>query len=99
VPTIWFPKGSAVADRFMAGPDGVPVPVRLMDCGVSPALSLMTSEPARVPVVVGVKVTVIVQEELAGREAGQPLKAAKSPLAATPAMLNVSLPTLVRTTF
>lgn len=72
--------------------------MRLMDCGLSPALSLMMSEPARVPVVVGVKVTVTVQEELAGREAGQPLEAAKSPLGAMPVMFKVSLPILVTVT-
>jgi len=72
--------------------------VRLMDCGVSPALSLMVSEPARVPVVVGAKVTVMAQDELAGREAGQALEAAKSPLGAMPVMFKVSLPILVTVT-
>lgn len=88
-----------MAEKLMAGPDGVPVPVRLIDCGLSPALSMMTKEPALAPVVVGVKVIAILQEELAGRVAGQPFEAEKSPLAATLAMFNVSLPTLVRTIF
>jgi hypothetical protein len=98
VPTNWLPKGRAVAERLMAGPKGVPVPLRLMDCGLSPELSLMTREPARVPVWVGVKVTLIEQDALAARVAGQLLEAVKSPLAAMPLMFKKSLPVLVSAT-
>jgi hypothetical protein len=38
-PSNWLPKGKAVAERLIAGPLGVPVPERPMDCGESPALS------------------------------------------------------------
>ena len=69
-----------------------------MDCGLSPALSLMTRELARVPVVVGVKVTLIVQDALAARVAAQLLEAAKSPLGAMPVMFKLSLPVLVSVT-
>jgi len=97
-PTNWFPNGKAVAERLMAGPNGVPVPVRLTDCGLSPALSMMTSEPARLPVAVGVNVTLIEQDALAARVAGQG-EAVKSPVAVMPVMFKVSLPTFLRTTF
>jgi len=81
-----------------AGPEGVPVPVRLMDCGLSPVLSLMTSEPDRVPVVVGVKVTLIAHDALAASVTPQLFEAVKSPLAAMLVMFKVSLPTLVSAT-
>ena len=74
------------------------MPVRLMDCGLSPALSMMTREPARVPVAVGVNVTVIEQDALAGRVAGQLFEARKLPLAAMLVMFKLSLPALVRAT-
>jgi hypothetical protein len=96
-PTNWFPKGTAVAERLMAGPNGVPEPMRVTDCGLSPALSMMTREPTRVPVAVGVNVTLMEQDALAARVAGQ-VEAVKSPVAVTPAMFNVSLPELVSVT-
>ena len=96
-PTNWFPKGKAVAERLMAGPNGVPVPVRLTDCGLSPALSMTTREPTRVPVAVGVNVTLMEQDALAARVAGQ-VEAVNSPVAMTPVMFNVSLPELVSVT-
>jgi hypothetical protein len=56
-----------------------PVPVSVTLCGLPPALSVMVIEPFRVPVVVGVKVTLIVQTPLIPSELGQEL-AAKSPV-------------------
>jgi len=59
-----------------------PVPVRLTICGELDALSVIEIEPVRVPVAVGVNVTVMVQ--LAGegpRVVGQLLVCAKSPVA------------------
>jgi len=97
VPTNWLPKGKAVAERLMAGPKGVPVPVRLTDCGLSPALSMTTREPTRVPVAVGVNVTLIKQDALAARVAGH-VEAVKSPVARTPVMFKMSLPELVSVT-
>jgi len=96
-PTNWFPNGTAVAERLMAGPKGVPVPIRLTDCGLSPALSVMTREPSRVPVEIGLNVTLMEQDALAARVAGQ-VEAVNSPVAMTPAMFNVSLPELVSVT-
>jgi hypothetical protein len=80
VPTRWFPKLRLVAERLTAGADDedAPVPVRVTFCGLPAALSVMVIEPLRVPVAVGVKVTLILQAALIPRELGQEL-AAKSP--------------------
>src|SRR5713101_9555266 len=59
----------------------VPWPDRVTACGLPGALSEIVIAPARAPVAVGVKVTLIEQEALAARVAGQ-LETAKSPLAA-----------------
>ena len=39
----------------------VPVPIRLTSCGLPGALSVIDSVPVRVPICVGLKVTLIVQ--------------------------------------
>jgi len=96
-PTSTLPKGSAVAERLIEGPNGVPVPVRPRVCGLSPLLSLIVSRPDRVPVAVGVKVTVMGHDEPAAKVAGQ-LDAAKSPLAAMLVMFRTSLPVLLSET-
>ena len=59
----------------------MPVPVELIVCGLPPALSLMVNAPVRVPLAVGVKVTLTVQLELVATLAPQLLLCAKSPLA------------------
>jgi hypothetical protein len=63
----------------------VPLPVRLTVCELPMALVEILSEPVRVPVAVGAKVIVIVQEapaaSVAGKLVGQvPAERAKSPL-------------------
>jgi hypothetical protein len=80
VPTRWFPKLKLVGERLTAGAvdEEVPVPVKVMTWGLPPALSVMVMEPLRVPVVVGVKVTLMLQAALIPSELGQEL-AAKSP--------------------
>lgn len=58
-----------------------PVPLRLMECGLPAALSVMVTAAARTPAPVGVNVTVIVQVPLlAATEPPQVLLCAKSPL-------------------
>ena len=61
-------------------------------------MSLTVRVPFRVPVTVGVKVTLIVQLELAANVAGQLLIWAKSPVAWMLVMFNAALPLLVRVT-
>ena len=60
----------------------MPVPLRATDCGLPAALSLMDPLALRVPMAVGLKVTVIVQEAPAAKVLGlmgQLLVWAKSP--------------------
>jgi hypothetical protein len=61
VSTGWLPKERLAAERLATGPLPVPVPERLTICGLPLALSVMVTAPLRVPVAVGVKVTLIVQ--------------------------------------
>ncbi len=72
----------------MAKP-GIDSPERLTVCGLPKALSLMVSVPVRVPVAVGVKVTVIEHTPPAARLLPQLLDWEKSPLTVTPEMFNV----------
>jgi hypothetical protein len=60
--SCWLAKVRLGAERLAAGPVAVtPVPVRLMVWGLGVALSVMVMAPVRVPVAVGVKLTLIVQ--------------------------------------
>ena len=59
VPTAWLLKETLVGERLTAG--AVPVPERLTVCGLPLALSVMLTEAARLPVAVGVKVTLMPQ--------------------------------------
>ena len=78
-------------------PDETPLPVRLIVWGLPVALSLTVTVPVRVPVVVGVKFTLIVQLVPAASEVPQvpsPAKA-KSPLIVSPLTVMVVVPELV----
>src|ERR1700737_2934368 len=61
----------------------LPTPLRVAVCGLVGSLSVTVSIPLRVPVWVGVNVTLTLHEAFAGRLAGQVLVWEKSPLAAT----------------
>ena len=74
------------------------MPVRLMVCGDPAALSAMLTAPVRVPVAVGVNVTLMVQEAPAATELPQVSVSAKSPLAEMLVTLNVPLPVLLSVT-
>ena len=76
----------------------VPNPERETICGLSVALSTMTSVPARLPGAVGVNVTVIVQLPPPGTLLPQVLLARKSPLALIPDIASVPLPLVVSVT-
>ena len=104
VPTSWAENVRLAGETLAMG--ATPVPVRLMLCGLSPALSLSVTAAVRAPVAPGVKVTEIVQLAPAASVpvallAGiQVLVCAKSPLFA-PLMLMLfrlsgALPLLVR---
>jgi len=72
-----------------------PVPVRLRVCGLAPALSVMLIMPVRVPVAVGLNVTLIVQLAPAASDPPQLLLSAKSPLAVIPVIVNAAFPVLL----
>src|SRR6185437_11052725 len=80
----------------------VPVPDRLTVCGLPVALSETATPEAREPVVVGVKLTLIVQELAATRLVPQLLVCEKSPKLppeiAIELIVNGALPTLLRVT-
>jgi len=75
-----------------------PVPVKVTDCGVFGALSVIVIAPLRVPVAVGVNVTLIVQLVFAARLAGQLFVSPKSPLGAIAEIARVAFPVLVNVT-
>ena len=57
-----MPNVKLVVDKLTAGAVPiVPVPLRLTECGLPVALSVIVTTPVRVPVVVGVKVTLMLQ--------------------------------------
>ena len=70
VPTNWLENARLVADKLTPGAV-TPVPVRLMRCGLPDALSVIVTVPVRVPVVVGLNVTLIVQFPPAATELPQ----------------------------
>ena len=72
----------------------VPMPNKRMRCGAPGALLAMVMAPVRAPVVVGEKVTPIVQVAPAER-ATQAVVRAKSPDAVTPLMVNEASPPFV----
>src|SRR5258708_19868731 len=82
VPTVWPAKASEEAERLTTGAEAAaPVPVRLTDCGLPEALSVMLRVPVRLPDAVGVNVTLMVQFAPAATELPHALVWPKSPLA------------------
>ncbi len=69
LPTCWLLKLRLVGERVTAG--AIPVPLRLTLCGLPAALSVIETVPVRVPVAVGVNVTLIVQLAAAATDAPQ----------------------------
>src|SRR2546425_758446 len=98
VPTGWLPKSKLVLDRLRAGPEGVPVPIKLITCGLPPALSVMMIAPARVPMALGAKLTLIVQLAPFGTLPPQLSVRVKSPLGSILVMVSAALPVLVSVT-
>jgi hypothetical protein len=101
VPTAWLVKLRVVAESVTAG--AVPVPLKVTICGLVEALSVSVRLPERLPVAVGVKVTLITQLLLAATDAlvlqVVPLAAtAKSPVIAMLVKDKDALPVLVTVT-
>lgn len=100
VPMPWLLKDRLGADSPAMGP--LPVPVRLMLCGLSLALSVRVMVAERVPVTVGEKVTLTVQLLPDATGVPQVLVWAKSPgfvpASTKELMLSVMLPVLLTVT-
>lgn len=97
---LWLLKDKLGADNPAMGP--LPVPVRLMLCGLLLALSVRVMVAERVPVTAGVKVTPTEQLPPTATGVPQVLVCAKSPGLVPPStnalMLSVTLPVLLTVT-
>ena len=98
-----MPNAKEVGERLATGPvvpDETPLPPNAAVCGLPLALSVTATLAVRVPVAVGLNVTLIVQLAPALTELPQVLLWAKSPLLvpvmAMPLMLSAALPALDR---
>jgi hypothetical protein len=67
----WLAKAKLVGERLATG--AVPVPVKLTVCGLLVALSVKVNVAARLPLVVGVNVTLTVQVPLTATGLVHPL--------------------------
>lgn len=86
------PFAAAAREKSLA------LPVRLTECGLPAALSLMASEPERLPAAVGAKVTLNVQLAEGATVEPQVLLSEKSPVTATLEMVSGPSPVLLRVT-
>ena len=107
VPTGWLPKARLAGESPSTGAVGVeavsaPVPERLTVCAQPRALSMMLTEALRLPLAVGVKVTLMVQEAPAATDLPHVLPSAKlvrlKPVTKMTEILNVPLPVFLRVT-
>ncbi len=88
----------ALAGEISIAKSLVPMPVSPTACGLPAALSVIVTSPVRLPVVVGVKVTLIVQLAAGATVPPQVFVRSKSPLATMLVMVNRALPALVKVT-
>lgn len=93
VPTSWLAKVSLVGVRLTAGAT-TPLPPSRIVCGLLGALLVIVSVPLRVPPVVGVNVTLRIQEEPAATQLPQLFVSAKSPFAEIEEMERIAFPVL-----
>src|SRR2546421_696058 len=93
VPSICEAKLSEDGEKVAIAAN--PVPLSVIDDGAGVLLLLRVSEPLRLPIADGVKVTLIVQVAPAARDAAQLLLWLKSPLVVMPAMERGAVPLLL----
>ena len=91
-----MPKVKLVGKKLAL--DAAPVPARLTVCGLPVASSVIVMVPGRLPVAVGVKVTVMVQLAAAATDVPQVLVWAYGALAAMLVMVRAAVPEFVRVT-
>jgi hypothetical protein len=94
--TGWLPKARLVVERLTSG--AVPVPERLTVCGLPLALSAMLRVPLCVPLLAGVKPTLIVQTFPTATLVPQLFVWVKSPLTLMLEIVSASLPVSVSVT-
>lgn len=82
-------------DKLTAGPLRTPLPVKVADWGLPCALEFTVSAPFLVPVVVGKKLTLIVQAVPAARLAPQLFVSRKSPLGTMLEIVKIAPPVLL----
>ena len=92
MPTSCAGKVKEVGERLACG--ALPVPVSAIVSGSPWVLAFMVTAPVRVPIAVGVKVTLRVQLAPAARLALHVFISEKSPLTMMPIMLRAELPLL-----
>jgi hypothetical protein len=90
LPTNCPPNAKLAGESVALG--AVPVPVRNTPCWPPDALSVTMTEPDRVPVAVGVKVTLIEQLAPAATVVPQVFVSAKSPLLVIPEIVSGAVP-------
>ena len=66
VPCVIVGNEGATGEKVTPGPTATPVPLRLTDCGLPGASSVIVTVAERKPEASGVNVTIIVQLELTG---------------------------------
>src|SRR5581483_8587129 len=92
VPTRTVPKSSEPFEKETSG--ATPVPDKFTVCGLPAALSISVRPPEFVPVLVGVKVTLIVQVAPTASEFPQLLVCAKAPVAVMLVIVRGAVPLL-----
>lgn len=96
VPRSWGEKFRAEGDHVTA----VPVPLRLIVCGLPLALSLIVTVPVRTPTAAGLNATLIVQLICGARELPQVFEGiVKSPESVMLLIANATVPVFFNTTF
>jgi hypothetical protein len=98
----WLPNVILLADSPATPAFPTPVPLRVIDCGLPMALSVINTLALRLPAALGVKVTLMLQLPPGTTEPLQVLVALKSPgfapITLTPLTVNDVLPVLLRVT-
>ena len=98
VPEACGPNVKLKGEMLANAPD-IPVPDRLTGCGLSPALSVVLTDPCTGPAAVGANFTLIVQVPPGGTSAAQVFVCVKTPgVVATDTPVSAAVPTFVNVT-
>jgi hypothetical protein len=95
VPVVCEAKVRVVGESIIPGVGAVPVPLSATLWGDPVALSVMVSDPVRLPAAVGVNVTETLHDPLAAKVAPQVCVCAKSPDVAIDVNVSAAVPEFV----